>query len=207
MKARAHGGVAKSWAQRVRIHGRATNLGLGSYSVVSLAKARARALENARAVAQGRDPRTSGVPKFEVAAERVIALHGGSWKASSKTERQWRASFERHVYPRIGGKRVDQVTGADVLGVLEPLSLSKAETARKLRFRLGLVFKWAVSQGIRSDNPAGESIAGVLPRNGVSATHHRALAHGDVAAALAQVSRAALWWSIVGSGRVVFREE
>ena len=31
VKPRKHGGVAKSWAQRVRIDGRPTNLGLGAF--------------------------------------------------------------------------------------------------------------------------------------------------------------------------------
>ena len=55
------GGLAKSWAQRVRIGGRPNNLGLGSYPLVTLAEARAKALQNARAIAQGRDPRTGGI--------------------------------------------------------------------------------------------------------------------------------------------------
>ncbi|MYB36675.1 MAG: DUF4102 domain-containing protein, partial [Gammaproteobacteria bacterium] len=47
------GGVNKSWTQSVRIDGRPTSLGLGRYPVVTLAMARERALENARAIAQG----------------------------------------------------------------------------------------------------------------------------------------------------------
>ena len=51
------GGFSKSWTQSVRIDGRPTSLGLGRYPVVTLAMARARALDNARAIAEGRDPR------------------------------------------------------------------------------------------------------------------------------------------------------
>ena len=36
--------------------GRPTSIGLGRYPVVTLALARQRALENARAIAEGRDP-------------------------------------------------------------------------------------------------------------------------------------------------------
>ena len=49
--------VAKSWSQRLWMHGRAFNVGLGSYPIVSLATARARALENAQMVERGEDPR------------------------------------------------------------------------------------------------------------------------------------------------------
>ena len=74
VRPRAGGGVRKSWTQRVRVGGRATNLGLGQYPLVELAEARAKALENARAVAAGRDPRTSAAPTFEEAAQEVIRL-------------------------------------------------------------------------------------------------------------------------------------
>ena len=54
---RAGGGLAKSWSQRLRINGKPCNLGLGRYPIVTLAEARDKALENARAVAQGSEPR------------------------------------------------------------------------------------------------------------------------------------------------------
>ena len=67
-------GEASELGPRVRVGGRATNLGLGQYPLVELAEARAKALENARAVAAGRDPRTSAAPTFEEAAQEVIRL-------------------------------------------------------------------------------------------------------------------------------------
>ena len=44
-------GCRKSWGQSIRINGRKTTLGLGTYPVITLAMARERALENARAIA------------------------------------------------------------------------------------------------------------------------------------------------------------
>ena len=61
--------VSKAWAQRVRIQGKPTYLGLGPYPVVTLAEARVKALEHARLLAKGIDPRTGGVPTFKQAAE------------------------------------------------------------------------------------------------------------------------------------------
>ena len=61
VKTRRGGGLAKSWAQRVRINGKATNVGLGAYPVVTLAEARDAALANRREIAQGRDPRTTHI--------------------------------------------------------------------------------------------------------------------------------------------------
>ena len=63
---RKSGGFSKTWAQAISPNGTKTSLGLGSYPVVTLAMARERALANARAIAEGRDPwrRMQRVPTF-----------------------------------------------------------------------------------------------------------------------------------------------
>lgn len=47
--------------------------------------------------------------------------------------------------------------------------------------------KWAVAQGYRRDNPAGDAIGAALPKHGVVRKHQRALPHGEVAAAIAMI--------------------
>jgi len=100
-------GCRKSWGQSIRINGRKTTLGLGTYPVITLAMARARALENARAIAQGRDPRraSNGVPTFAKAADTVIAIHSENWKPGSRSEESWRASLRDYAMPRLGDRR------------------------------------------------------------------------------------------------------
>ena len=68
-------GLSKTWAQAVSPNGRKTSLGLGSWPVVTLAMARDHALANARAIAEGCDPRRrmQQVPTFAQANETVIA--------------------------------------------------------------------------------------------------------------------------------------
>ena len=132
-------GCRKSWGQSIRINGRKTTLGLGTYPVIPLAMARERAVENARAVALGRDPRraSGGVPTFAKAAEAVIAIHAESWKPGSRSEEGWRSSLRDYAMPTLGGMRVDAVAPADVMAVLLPIWSSKRETARRLRHRIG----------------------------------------------------------------------
>ena len=115
------------------------------------------------------------------------------WKRGSKTEKQWRALFERYVYPRIGSKPVDKTTAAELLAILAPLLIEKAETAKKVRQRLGMVFKCAVTQGHREHNPAGDILTAALPRHGKETAHHRALPHSEVGPALARVRGARAW--------------
>ena len=49
--------------------------------------------------------------------------------------------------------------------------------------RISTVMRWAVAEGHRQDNPAGEAIGAALPKNG----HQTALSHADVADAIRKV--------------------
>ena len=190
VKPRAAGGVAKSWSQRLRINGRACNLGLGTYPIVTLAEARTKALENARAVAQGCDPRDrSRTPTFEQAAEQVVQLHEPTWKAGggASSAKVWRSSLRTYAFPRFGSKRVHEITSGDVLRVLTPIWHTKTETARRVKGRISTVMKWTIAQGYRDDNPAGDAVSAALPKSGARQEHHRALPHAEVGEALRKV--------------------
>ena len=160
------GRLSKTWSQRLRIHGRSVNIGLGAYPVVTLAEAREVALANRRTVARGRDPRSGGVPTFAEAVETVIAIHSPSWRSRGKYEANWRGTLRNHALPRIGHKPVSAITTADVMGVLlaDDFWNSKRVTAQRVRQRIGAVMKWAVAQGYREDNPAGDAISAALPQ-------------------------------------------
>ena len=88
--------------------------------------------------------------------------------------------------PTLGDRRVDSITTADVMSVLLPIWSTKRHTAQRVRRRIGAVMKWAVAQGHREDNPAGDVISAALPNNHVPATHQKALPHAEVGAALAR---------------------
>ena len=180
------GRLSKSWGQRLRIGGKPTNIGLGPYPVVTLAEARAKALHNRREAFNGRDPRAPGIPTLAAAAEKVIAFKAESWKAGSPLPKQWRQSLRDYAFPKIGSKRVDLITTADVLAVLRPIWNEKRATAKRVRQRLGAIMDWAIAQGYREGNPARDASA-ALPKNGGKAKHHRALPSAKVADALARV--------------------
>ncbi len=179
----------KQWIQRLAIHGKRRELGLGPFRLVTLAEAREAALANRKLARAGGDPMASkgqGVPTFEEAAAKVIEIHRPNWK-NAKHIAQWTATLRQYVFPRIGRKRVDLVSTADVMAVLLPIWNHKQETARRVRQRIGAVMKWAVAQGYRQDNPAGEAIGAALPKNGGIQRHHQALPHGEVAGAIEAV--------------------
>ncbi len=187
------GRLSKSWSQRVRINGHVTNIGLGAWPIVTLAEARRKAIENRRAIEQGKDPRGGGVPTFEQAVENVIQIHRATWRPGGKSEVQWRSSMVQYAMPKLGQMKVDRIATGDVLGVLTPIWSTKRETARRVRGRIGAVMKWAVAKGYREDNPAGDALGAALPRGGVRKQHFPALPHSQVAAALATVEASGVW--------------
>ena len=189
----------KSWVQRIVIHGRRRDLGLGPYPTVSLAKARGIAHDNRSAVAQGRDPvaekrearevarkPTPPVPTFAQAAAQVIELHRPTW-SNPKHAGQWRSTLQTYAYPFVGGKAVDAITSADAMEVLTPIWTAKPETASRVRQRMETVMDWVVTQGYRLDNPAGRSLLKVLPKTQRLKEHHRALPYAEVPGAVARV--------------------
>ncbi|WP_419927288.1 tyrosine-type recombinase/integrase [Candidatus Poriferisocius sp.] len=181
------GRLAKTWSQRITLGGRQTNLGLGPYPVVTLAEARDKALDNRRTVHGGGDPRRGDEPTFRDAAEAVIEFRRRGWSDSGRSEKQWRGSLERHVFPKIGDKRVGEITTADVLDVLLPIWHEKSETARRVRLRIRAVMDWAIANSHRSDNPAGEALSPVLPKQAAQTTHYPALPHEEVKGALEKI--------------------
>ena len=184
--------ISKSWSQRLRIQGRPCNIGLGSYPIVTLGRARERALANARVVAEGGDPRRpqATTPSFEEAMEKTIEVLRPGWR-NVKTEATMRNALN-YLPASFRRSPVDALTPSDVLSFLAPLGLQKPAIASKARMGLSQTFKWAIAQGLRTDNPADQNIAAALPKL-TTREHHRALPFGEVSAALKVVSESNAW--------------
>ena len=127
------------------------------------------------------------VPTFEEAVEKVIAVHRAGWKAGSRSEEDWRTTLPDYAVPKLGGRPVSRINTAHVMAVLLPIWNEKRVTARRVRQRIGAVMRWAVAQGYREDNPAGEAIGAALPKNGVRPQHLAALPYAEVAWAMDRV--------------------
>ena len=183
--------ISKHWVWRGTVNGTRRDVGLGAFPYVSLLDARQQAYEHRKIARAGGDPialkRKPDVPTFAEAVETVIAIHREGWKDAGKSEKQWRASLRDYAMKRLGRKRVDQIATADVMAVLIPHWHTKTETMRRVRQRIGAVMKWAVAQGYRDDNPAGDAISAALPKTGTMRKHQRALPFADVGAALDKV--------------------
>ena len=199
------GSLSKTFSQRLTVDGRARNIGLGAYPLVSLQEARIMTKENAKKVRRhrvrrgldamlaGAAPVAASAPVkavravlFRDAAEAVIQINRTAWKQGGQSEQQWRYSLETYAFPRIGDKLVSAVDSADVMAILTPIWNEKRETAGRVKQRIGAIMDWAIAQNLRTDNPV-TAVAAALPKNGVKVQHHAALAWADVPAALVKV--------------------
>ena len=185
---------SRSWIQRLTIHGRRRDIGLGGFPLVSLAEARVKAFENRKLARDGGDPlaarRRANTPTFRQAAQRTLDANRPRWR-SAKHAATWIQSLERYAFPTIGDTPVDRIGREDVLRILTPIWATRSETARKLRQRIRATLRWAQAHGYVETNVAGEAIDGALPAMPAVRGHYRALPYREVAAALAAVDASA----------------
>ena len=193
----------KQWIWRGTVRGKRVDLGLGGWPYVSLSSARQSAFEYRKLVREGGDPRSlrskQRAPTFAEAVNTVIAIHEPGWKDRGKSAGQWRSSLRDYATPRLGKLRVGDISTADVMAVLLPIWNEKPETARRVRQRIGAIMKWAVAQGHRLDNPAGDALGAALPKTSVAKKHHRALPHTKVTDAIATVRESRAHWATVAA--------
>jgi integrase len=176
---------AKRWILRTMVQGRRRDIGLGSARLVLLADAREAARRWRQLAREGGDPITERrkarrtAPTFTKAAETVYAEHAPAWK-NDKHKAQWINSLTEYAFPILGEMRIDQIDTPDVLKVLTPIWLIKAETARRVRQRMKAIFDWAKASGYRvGDNPV-DGVSKGLPRQIDRVSHHAALPYASV---------------------------
>ena len=162
-------GGTKTWIFRFKspVTGKQREMGLGSLVILSLAKARERAIECRQQMLTGADPieeRKSGrrfqqleqarAITFRQAAEQCIDSKKHEWK-NAKHAQQWVNTLTTHAYPTIGKLSVAALDTSLVLKVLEPIWVTKAETASRVRQRIETVWDWAKARGyVAGENPA-----------------------------------------------------
>lgn len=152
--------ASRHWIFRYSSRGRVRQLGLGSTVQRPIADARALAQKMREAIRDGLDPaalltaRDPDKMTFQIYAEELIEAKRKEFR-SEKWGKQWSATLAQYVYPVIGHKRANDITGADVEAVLRPIWISKTETASRVRSRISSILDYAfVAEGIEKRNPA-----------------------------------------------------
>ena len=180
-------GGSKQWVQRLTIHGKRRDIGLGGCSWVTLAEARDAAYANRRLARRGGDPlavkHQPKVPTFREAAQHTYEALRPRWR-SEKVAANWMQKLERHALARLGDIPVDRIGREHVLAVLTPIWTTKPETGRKVRQNIRATLKWCQAHGFVQFNAAGEAIDGALPRMPAVKAHFRALPYAEIPEAL-----------------------
>jgi integrase len=115
----------------------------------------------------------AGAVTFKKVSLEYIEANQAGWK-NAEHAKQWRSSLSAHAYPVMGDVPVGEIDTAMVLEVLNPIWLTKTETATRLRGRIEQVLSYAKVKGYRSgENPAAwrGHLDNVLPKPGKIAPH------------------------------------
>jgi len=163
------GRVTRSWVLRYTspTTRKRRELGLGSTQVRSLADARKKATDFKLQVLNGRDPiderdeqRAKAVAEraqritFDEAVGKCLQAKSLEWK-NVKHGQQWINTLTTYASPLLGKQPVELITTDLVYKVLEPIWITKTETATRVRQRIEVVMDWCKARGfLKGENPA-----------------------------------------------------
>ena len=149
-----------SWVLRATVGARRTDIGLGPYPEVTLAKARERAREDKDRIRKGIDPITerralksaliaeqAKAVTFSDVAKEYIAKKSGEFK-SAKQVYKLTQQIETYAYPTIGRMVVADIERAHIVKLLEPIWTTKHETASRVRLHTERVLDFAGVKGL-----------------------------------------------------------
>ncbi len=189
----------KSWIFRYKspVTSKQREMGIGSLEVVSLAEARKIAVETRLQLLKGIDPinerkrikqdnllKQAKTMTFEEAAEQCIVSKKPEWK-NVKHTKQWSNTLKTYAYPVFGKLPISELSTDLVLKALDPIWLSKTETASRIRQRIETVWDWARARNyVEGENPA--RLRGHLdkllanPAKVKKVKHHPAVPYKDI---------------------------
>jgi integrase len=220
---------SKSWVLRVMHNGVRRDYGIGSVAdealdldlplhkrkFLTLAEARRKAQLGRELAKAGLNPSNEwkreieqDTPIFETAARRYYDEVSAGWR-KGKHGSQWINSLRDYAFPQLGNLRVDQIDAPAIQRVLLPIWLTKSETARRVKQRIGVVLDYAHGQGWRSSEAPMRAVNQLLsaikqPKKG----HFAAMPYADVPSFIADlrtsemsVGRLALQFLILTAAR------
>ncbi|MBT8633459.1 tyrosine-type recombinase/integrase [Polynucleobacter paneuropaeus] len=175
------GSITKSWIFRFSspVTLKRREMGIGSLDAFSLANARLKAYDLRRLILDGIDPleqrilkRTKAIEAnnnsitFADAADSCIKTKQAEW-SNLKHKDQWVSTIKTYALPIIGKLKVDQITTAHIVKLLEQEIKKKngevegtfwkvrTETATRVRQRIEVILDWCKAHKyISGDNPA-----------------------------------------------------
>ena len=201
---------SRSWVLRVQFNGRRRDFGLGKAVTkpveVDLPLHKRRSLTPTQAREKARMARELAktglnpielwnaeektMPTFEEVAKEYHTQVSKGWR-NGKHGDQWLATLKAYAFPIVGHMPVDAVDARAIQRALVPIWLSKGETARRVRQRIGVVLDYAHGKGWReAEAPmraVNQLLGGMRQPKG---NNFAAMPYADVPAFVAKLSHA-----------------
>ena len=189
--------LTKTWAFYYKKGGKRVEMGLGSVSNVTLEQARDKAETLRKQLASGIDPLTERQRQanedkaqkakfmtFQQCADAYINAHRAGWK-NPKHIQQWQNTLSQYAFPIFGDLDVKAIDTGLITKCLEPIWLTKNETAGRVRGRIESILDWATVHEYREGvNPArwrGHLDKLLAKQSKVQKTeHHKALPYTEI---------------------------
>src|SRR5918993_759820 len=173
---------SKSWVVRLQAGGKRRDYGLGSFKDIGLSEARDLARDYRKKLRVGLDPvaarrAVSSIPTFAEAAATVHEEHKRGWR-NGKHGAQWLSTLKTYAFPAIGKLPADAVTTGHVRDLLADIWLTKPETARRVRQRIGTVLDFAQGKGWRTQAFGMGAVNKSLPRQPRKTGRFEAMPYG-----------------------------
>lgn len=163
------GRITKSWVFRYSSPTTRTRreVGLGSTQVRTLADARKMANDFRLQILNGNDPKDERDKQralavtnrahritFDEAVRKCLEAKSLEWR-NLKHAQQWLNTLTTYASPLLGKQPVELITTELVYKVLEPIWVTKTETASRVRQRIEVVLDWCKARGyLKGENPA-----------------------------------------------------
>ena len=154
---------SRLWQFKYRVEGKEKLLSFGKYPAISLAQARTLRDAARAAVASGVDPGETKQEEKRIRREgrrQTFAKLADAFLTKAEKEGRAKATLEKNEWllgmakVDFGKKPMAEVTAPMVLACLRKVEAKgNYETARRLRSKIGAVFRYAVANGIADTDP------------------------------------------------------
>ncbi len=145
----------KSFGVMYRHGDRLRRMKLGTYPLLSLAKARNEATKALRNAELGQDPATEKQEERHALTFRQVALEYIERHAKTQ-KKSWQEDervIKKDLIPEFGRQYAKDITRKDVRALLERKSLTAPIMANRIRALLRKIFNWAITTDIVESNP------------------------------------------------------
>lgn len=173
LKRLSDGSTGKYWKLAYRFNGKQKKLSIGVYPDITLKDARVETAAAKRLLADHIDPQEhkkatkfvrqeSAANSFEAVAREWFAKQTPTWSESNAYRTISR--LEQDIFPYLGSTPIKEIEPPQLLGALRRIeSRGAIETAHRVMWTCGQVFRYAVAHGLAGRDPTPDLKGALAP--------------------------------------------